>query len=144
MIQDFIKDICNLLDIPEPTLSYDTSSFSTETMMAQCDPENNIIFIRKKDRPDPDYLFAVAHETRHIWQYLKDEKLYFLNYKTSETCEDSEAYNLQIAEIDANAFAGLIMTDFFGLEPQYNGMSAIVKRKIHKRMEFLLNHEFAQ
>jgi Zn-dependent peptidase ImmA (M78 family) len=113
-------------------------------MLAQCDPEHNMIFVRKKEKPDPDYMFAIAHEIRHIWQHKKDAALYFSNYKTSETCENIDEYNLQLAELDANAFAGIIMTDVFGLKPKFNGLSDIAKNKTFEHMEHLLVTEFAR
>lgn len=54
-------------------------------------------------------------------------------------CASAEKYNLQIAELDANAFAGLIMINFFNLKPLFEGVPKSVKVKIYERMEFLKN-----
>lgn len=117
MIKEFITDVCELLEIEVPTISYDTTRFATETTMAQCKPSANTIYINKTDKPNPDYIFSIAHELRHIYQYQTDEEFYLSDYKPSNKCLSVEEYNLQIAEIDANAFASIVMTDFFSMKP---------------------------
>lgn len=64
-----------------------------------------------------------------------DRKLYISEYKPVDLCESIEEYNLQIAEIDANAFAGLVMIDFFHIRPLFKNLSARVKNEIYGRME---------
>ena len=136
MINDFITEICSILNINKPSVSYDTSNFSTETMMAQCDPSGNTIYLKKKDKPDPDYLLAIAHELRHVWQLTSDKDLYFSDYKPVEIL-GTEKYNNQLAEVDANAFAGLVMIDFFHLKPLWHGLSENNIKLIEERMEFI-------
>lgn len=137
MIYDFINDICDILNIPAPSVSFDISNFQTDTMMAQCKPDGSVIYIKKITKPSMDYLFSIAHELRHIWQIQNDEGLYFSTYKPIDLCTSVEEYNLQIAEIDANAFAGLVMIDFFRLKPLFEGVPDSVKAKIFERMEYL-------
>lgn len=60
MIHDFIKNICDILDIPTPLISHNTSNFPTETMLAQVDSLGSTIYIRKFDKPNPD-LFFLSH-----------------------------------------------------------------------------------
>lgn len=139
MIEEFITDICELLHIPIPSILYDTSHFPTETTMAQCESTSNTIYLNKLDKPNPDYLFAIAHELRHIWQIQNDEQVYFPTYKPIDLCSSVEEYNLQIAELDANAFAGLIMINFFHLKPLFEDVPNSVKSKIFERMEYLKN-----
>lgn len=143
MIKEFITDVCELLEIEIPKISYDTSHFPTKTTLAQCEPTANIIYLTKVDKPNPDYVFSIAHELRHIYQYQTDEKFYLSKYKPSNKCSSVEEYNLQIAEVDANAFAAIIMTDFFSMKPQWNGLSGKVVDTIEKRIKFLLSTEFA-
>lgn len=142
MIKEFITDVCELLEIEEPKISYDTSNFPTKTTLAQCEPETNTIYLNKADKPNQDYVFSIAHELRHIYQYQTDEEFYLSGYKPSNKCSSVEEYNLQIAEVDANAFAAIIMTDFFSMKPQWNGLSSKVIDTIKKRIEFLLTTEF--
>ena len=138
MIEEFITDICELLKIPVPSISYDTSHFPTETTMAQCELTSNIIYLNKLDEPNPDYLFAIAHELRHIFQYQDDEQFYLSNYKASDNCYSIEEYNLQIAEIDANAFASIIMVEYFHIQPQWNGLSDKVINAINSRISIII------
>lgn len=142
MIEEFITDICELLDIQVPSISYDTSHFPTKTTMAQCELTSNTIYINKPDKPNPDYLFAIAHELRHIFQYQDNEQFHLSNYKTSDNCSSVEEYNLQIAEVDANAFASIIMVEYFHMQPQWSGLSDKVIRAINNRINFLLFTEF--
>lgn len=137
MIYAFINDICDILNISIPSVSFDTSNFPTDTMMAQVNPSGDTIYLKKYDKPNPDQLFSIAHELRHIWQMQNDEKLYFSTYKPVDLYSSIEEYNLQIAELDANAFAGLVMIDFFRLKPLFEGVTDSVKSKIFERMEYL-------
>lgn len=139
MIEEFITDVCELLKIETPRISYDTSHFSTSTTLAQCEPSANMIYLTKINKPNPDYLFSIAHELRHIYQYQNNTKLYLSNYKTSDICSSVEEYNLQIAEVDANAFASIVMTDFFSIKPQWNGLSDKVVNEINKRINIIIH-----
>lgn len=143
MIEEFITDVCELLEIEVPKISYDTSHFLTKTTMAQCEPETNTIYLNKIDKPNPDYVFSIAHELRHIYQYQTDEEFYLSGYKPSNKCSSIEEYNLQIAEVDANAFASIVITDFLSLKPQWYGLSDKVIDIIEKQIKFILATEFA-
>ena len=139
MIEEFITDICELLEIPVPSISYDTSHFPTETTMAQCELTSNTIHLNKLDKPNPDYLFAITPELRHIFQYRDNEQFYLSNYKTSDNCSSVEEYNLQIAEVDANAFASIIMVEYFHMQPQWNGLSDKVIHAINDRINIIIH-----
>lgn len=141
MIHDFINDICNILNISVPHISFDTSNFQSETMMAQINSEGTTIYLRKTDKPNPDQFFSIAHELRHRWQIQTDKEWYFSDYKPRELCSSVEEYNLQFAEIDAHAFAGIMMEEFFHLKPLFQGLSDAVKSKIYSRMEYLKTTE---
>lgn len=134
---EFISDVCNILNISVPFISFDISNFPTDTMMAQCSPDCSTIYIKKIDKPNPDYLFSIAHELRHCYQIQTDIEWFLSDYKPIDLCASTEEYNLQFAEIDANAFAGLVMVDFFHLKPLFEGLSDSVKAKIFERMKQL-------
>lgn len=134
MIKEFITDVCELLEIKVPKISYDTIHFVTKTTLAQCEPVTNTIYLNKVDKLNPDYVFSIAHELRHIYQYQTDKEFYLSGYKPSNKCSSVEEYNLQIAEVDANAFASIVMTDFFSIKPQWNGLSNKVINEINKRI----------
>ena len=106
--------------------------------MAQCELTSNTIYLNKLNKPNPDYLFAIAHELRHIFQYQDDEKFYLSNYKTSDNCSSIEEYNLQIAEVDANAFASIVMVEYFHMQPQWNGLSDKVVNAINDRINIII------
>ena len=90
MIKEFITDVCELLEIKVPKISYDTIHFATKTTLAQCEPETNTIYLNKVDKLNPDYVFSIAHELRHIYQYQTDEEFYLSGYKPSNKCSSVE------------------------------------------------------
>lgn len=143
MIHNFINDICEILNISVPVVSFDTSSFQSKTTMAQVNRSCDTIYIKNHDNHDPDLFFSIAHELRHVWQIRTNEELYLSEYKPVDSCGSIEEYNLQIAEIDANAFAAMVMIDFFRITPLFNGMPDSVKDMIHERMEFINDTEFS-
>ena len=133
MIYDFINNICVILNIPIPSVSFDTSHFLTDTMMAQVNSSGDTIYLKECDKPNPDQLFSIAHELRHIWQIENYNDLYFSDYQNVDAI-GTEKYNLQPAEIDANAFASIVMVDFFHLQPQYKDLSGAVISAIKNRI----------
>ena len=137
MLNEFMMEICNLLNISIPVVSFDTSHFESSTTMAQCNSSGTTIYLRKLEKLNPDYLFSVAHELRHIWQIQTNKDIYFSNYKTVKQCKNLDEYNLQPAEIDSNAFAGLIMIEFFHIKPLFSSMSKNVIAEILKRMNVI-------
>ena len=139
MIEQFIKDVCTILKIEQPTISYDVSKFPTPTTMAMCSSDGLTIYLRQSDKLTPDLFFAIAHEMRHIWQIRTDYDFYLKDYKTSDMLPIEE-YNLQIAEIDANAFAGIVLTDFFKLQPLYKGMSEAVISEIENQQLKIIDY----
>ena len=48
MIKEFVSEICEIIDISIPEISYDTSNFASDTMMAQVDSDGKTIFVKKK------------------------------------------------------------------------------------------------
>lgn len=142
MINKFLDYICRMLHIEVPAVSFDESKFPTKTMKAYYDPLEKTMFLRKFDNLNLDILFAVSHELRHIWQVKTNEKFYFSNYKPIKETDSLEDYNLQIAEVDAHAFAALLMMENFGVKPLFNGLSDTVKRKIDERIVYLKKTEF--
>lgn len=137
MIEDYIVDLCNLLEVDVPKISYDTSKFQSKTTMAQCDLHGHTIYLAKINKPNPDYIFAIAHEIRHIWQLHYHKNTYFVNYKPIHMADSLSKYNLQPAEIDANAFAAAIMINWFGLRPQWDNVPQNVINEINKRMKLI-------
>lgn len=138
MFNSFIVDICEILDIEVPKIEY-KNAFDTPTMMACCDSNGTTIYIKPIDNPNLDYFFAIAHELRHIWQIQIDKEFYFSTYMPANLFLSIDDYNLQDAEIDANAFAGMVMVDFFQVKPLYQGLSDKVKTEINKRINTIID-----
>lgn len=105
-------------------------------MMACCDISSRTIYLRHSNQnPDPDTMFAIAHELRHLWQSAVKPQVIKQYRPVSEL--SILDYNLQLAELDANAFAGLVMISFFSLKPMFNNVPDKVKELIYQRMKLL-------
>ena len=89
------------------------------------------IFLRDDyDKPYVEY-FAVAHELRHIWQYISGFSLD--DYKErSELSVDQ--YNKQFLEIDANAFAQLMLSRYLHIMID---LPILLTDDIQKRMKII-------
>lgn len=131
--EDYIKSICAVLKINLPEVIEDSERFNQKTMFAEADLKNNRIFLSDKVG-FTDFDFAIAHELRHLWQAQDDFDKWFGNYvKSSET--DIETYNLQPAEIDANAFATIVMVDVYHLKPRFDNLPKEIVDLIYERAE---------
>lgn len=141
MIKNYLIALCDLLDINMPSVSYDTSKFNSKTMMAMAEinEKGSKIYLMKKSNPDPDYLFAIAHEMRHICQAKTNMDLYLSNYKTANQFSSVNEYNLQLAEVDANAFAAIVMINMFGVKPTWNNLSDKVIAIVEQQMNSMID-----
>ncbi|MCU6706327.1 Uncharacterised protein [uncultured Ruminococcus sp.] len=126
---EFIEIVCSNLKITKPIVE-EVLFLHTPTQLAEYVPADNVLKYRM-DKIPLDTMFSIAHELRHIWQ-MKNCPEIFQNYINS-TDTDIEQYNLQSAEIDANAYAMVIMESGFGITPQFKGLSEKVKKKISLR-----------
>lgn len=137
-LNTYINNICDELEIKVPVISYDTSHFPTPTTLAMVKAgtgdRTGTLYIRKMDKPNPDFLFCIAHELRHLWQVRYHENFYMSDYKTSDVL-GVEAYNLQPAEIDANAFGAVIMEDYFDIEMTFDCFSDKIFDAIQDRAD---------
>ncbi len=134
-LREFINKISRLLEIQSPKISTDTN-FAAETFIAQYDPETDTVFVDMFQEPRI-LLFTAAHELRHKWQRENDPDFYFGDYKPRSDFNDSDAYNLQTAELDANAFGFLVMEIFLGVEIHMNGLKESTEIKILDTMDEL-------
>lgn len=134
MIDKYIIQVCEILGIVQPIVSFDKSHFKTSTTLAQCSSDGNTIFVNLPDAPDLDVFFAISHELRHVWQIRTNRAYYFDNYIPPEAI-DQKSYNMQPAEIDANAFSVCVMSTLFGIAPDFKGLPDDVRDCIFKRAE---------
>lgn len=127
----FTYDLADILDIEDPDIIVDDDLLNYG-ILACFMPDEYSVHICLETGNLFNMLFALAHEFRHIWQYKEDEDKYIKNQK-SKMDLGSKAYNLQIAEVDANAFAHLIMTNWLGVKPTFENLDDEVKEAIYKR-----------
>ena len=132
-VEKYIRTICDLLNIEIPQIVETGDVLDTDTMLAKADILNRKIYLSGKSK-SMDFWFAIAHELRHIWQAQDDFDKWFGNYMQIENT-DIETYNLQDAELDANAFAMIVMVDVFGVKPKFNGLSPRIVEKIANRAD---------
>lgn len=127
-LNEYIQMLCSDLNINTPRIKYVSSLPNTQ--LARLNLFKNVIEI-KKGISSPDLYFAIAHELRHVWQC----KTGVLNVDTYNYDSSSDGYNLQSEEIDANAYATIVMVEVFGIEPNFEGLSEEVKQAIHSRID---------
>ena len=133
-IYQFVKLICNDLKIKKPKVEF--GKLQTNTMLASYNYKKDIITIKKDYEDIRDLYFSIAHELRH--KYQVDRKIFdFDDYKLSDNI-DLKNYNLQPQEIDANAYAALIMMSLFSVKPLFKGLDDDVKKEINKRIDKLI------
>ena len=129
----FSREICDILDIPVPFIKFVSADrMHTGTQIAALTPD--AVLIRNDIEISEELFFALAHELRHAYQIASGESLE--EYRTSDRIS-IEQYNLQPLEVDANAFGALIMSDFFGIVPQFRNMPDTVRKAIKDRMKQL-------
>lgn len=144
-VEKFVAELCQILNVPTPKLVVDNEPLQTETKLARLTPPDDEttgykIYIKPVEKPTPDLMFAIAHELRHEWQFEKRKEVFFKEYHLRAECRDVEEYNNQLAELDAHAFAAIVMVNYFGLEPQFNGLSENTKRKIKERVKDIVDN----
>lgn len=129
----FAREICDILEISVPDIKFVSADrMHTGTQIAALTP--NAVLIRDDIAVSPELFFALAHELRHAHQIAHGKSLE--EYRTSDRIS-TEQYNLQPLEVDANAFGALIMSDFFGIVPQFRNMPDTVRKAIKDRMKQL-------
>lgn len=117
--KDFILMVADILEIPVPRLSCDTSGFIGKHQNGGTDGKT--IFLKKSYPTKMDMFFSVAHEMRHIWQIQNGV---VINRTNRENCSVEE-YNQQDTEIDANAFAAMVIMNTFPLPLSLTGFPHI-------------------
>ena len=123
-----VKYNADNLNIPAPKIKLvPPSAFSTATTQAAMSSDGKQININKntwqewESAEQPfDIWLVISHECRHAWQTRdKEFSKHFKNYMSSASLS-LEEYNMQPAEIDAWAWALLIIEQMFGVRPDLN------------------------
>ena len=140
MINGYIRTLCNMLQIPMPQVFYNDRELA-EGEHAKLTPDGKRLFLRKLKTPSLDQLFAAAFELRRSWQRKTDEQLYFGEYHPREELSLRD-FAIQPAEVDANAFAAVVVSAFFGVEPVFDELPGAARSKIDRRCEEIRRNEF--
>ena len=93
-------------------LQYDGKSFrgiTENTKTGNPETEKALFILLDGGLSEDMLLHDLAHEMRHVWQRAVAPARYFSNYTADYNKIGFEKYWLQPAEIDANAFADLIL-----------------------------------
>lgn len=145
-ILEFIKEVCEDLCISIPdSIVTDDKKFNQGTQLATLAYENekSILYLRTKyEYGDVDMAFSIAHELRHKYQ-IDTHVFDFDNYKTSDKLSIRE-YNLQSEEVDANAYAYIVLLDFFKLKVDFKLLlkDDAVADVIMKRVDVIIENEY--
>ena len=145
-ILEFIKEVCEDLCISiHDSIVTDDKKFNQGTQLATLAYENekSILYLRTKyEYGDVDMAFAIAHELRHKYQ-IDTHVFDFDNYKTSDKLSIRE-YNLQSEEVDANAYAYIVLLDFFKLKVDFKLLlkDDAVADVIMKRVDVIIENEY--
>lgn len=67
MIDKFMNEVCKILEINPPRISFGENHFANTTMLTQCSSDGQHIFLRNKEA-NPDIFFSIAYELRHVRQ----------------------------------------------------------------------------
>lgn len=108
--EKFCNEVCKKLKISAPEMVFDSS----KTDLATYRTHEDVIIVNDK-QPAFKQLYGIVHELRHKWQIENDVDYYFGTYKGNDEFEDDDLYNLQVAEIDANAYARLMIGVIFNV-----------------------------
>ena len=144
IIRQFVKDVADILKIDAPEVTQNADNFESDTMLAQVYVRGDgrfFVYLKDIDNITLDTYFSIAHEMRHIWQVKTDFETYMRSYKNRSNLS-LEDYNNQLAEIDANAFATVIMEILFDITPLYSGMSEKTIELIEERADYIIDNEF--
>ena len=136
-IRQFADECSDFLGIKCPKITFGFSKLKQGNLSVLVLDENKQVkSIKVSDECEDilDIYFAICHELRHVYQTVYAPDL-FSQYATIDDGLSTEEYNLQPAEIDANAFASVYMREKFGVSPLFRSYSEKVKNEIYLQMK---------
>lgn len=83
MINNYVKMICGMLELPMPQVFYNDSALEPG-QHARLTPDGKQLYLRKLKTASLDQLFAASSELRREWQRRRDAAMYYGSYKTRE------------------------------------------------------------
>lgn len=131
MLKRLSEMVACVLEVPVPRIE-EVDELNTKTQAGAMDIDNNVLYLRKS-ASQPDKMFAIAHELRHVWQDAHDAC--GLSEHIAAGTVDTITYNRQPSEIDANAFGVIVMSDVARLKPMFDGFDEETKRMIFARAD---------
>ena len=121
-LQEFINLTAAILDIDDYEIRVDQENQLDKTTKAGYVFGTNTILINKT-LTNPlttdkyiEVFMVIAHEMRHMWQSLYHFETYYADGYITEN-DNEAAYERQLSEVDANAFAWLMIEFYFGKHP---------------------------
>lgn len=132
-IVKLVKACADLLGVNCPKIDFDYEAKKVGNLAGL---DNGILKVVHDYDNIYDIYFAICHEMRHLYQLTYNQDI-FKNYIELSDEIDTEKYNLQAAEIDANAFATIFIEQNIGVRPLFLGYSDKVKEKIFERVDEL-------
>lgn len=140
MINNYIRTISGMLGLPMPQVFYNDRALQPG-QHAKLTPDGKQLYLRKLKTASLDQLFAAAAELRREWQRKTDAQLYFGEYKSLGELSARE-FSTQPSEVDSSAFAAVIVSAFFGVEPVFDELPGAARAKIERRCEEIRRNEF--
>lgn len=132
-LNEYIQLICDMLKLEVPKLIFTNEHLVSDTEWACYSFKDHEIFIRENSKITLEVLFSIAHELRHAWQSTYHANEYLEDYIPREEFNNIIEYNKQPAEIDANAFAIVIMVNIFHRQPIIDTLTDEIKKLIMER-----------
>ena len=138
---------CSTLSVPFPKVIRiaNASEFISASLKCAVSSDGNELLINKDfAESNVDTLFiwlTLSHECRHIWQIQNREDL-FKQYEQSSSLSVQE-YNAQAAEIDAWAWAIIVVGNLFGVRPTFEeNFGAELWAQIQERAREIVAEDF--
>ncbi len=148
MIRQSAEIICEELldDMKTPDIIFtripEMQTATTKAMAVLSEAEEPKIYIDPSNKVDPTLVMVIGHELRHVYQfYVKKERSELERHMNSSDVT-TEEYNLQLSEVDANAFGQICQEQITGTRPLWFNLSEKVKNAISARREQILKDEF--
>lgn len=147
LIKEIVKFNCRALKIEKPKIEVvNSDKMPTKTTLSTASSGGGVLLINeivKTVSPEWRLWLILSHECRHLWQSTKEEfKQSFSNYLTSAET-DLFSYNNQPAEIDANAWAMVVVKNVFNINVSFEkDLGKELQQKIFDRAVEIINGPF--
>lgn len=140
ILRFFTSEVCRILNVKEPKVSFDSSvideitgDFNAPSVYEQ---HQDIIYIRSYFEPVFMTFFSIASEIRHTWQHHYYPSKYYSNYaRLDKKHRNYIEFYSQPAEIDACAFAHVVIEENFHTSCEHEGYTPQMIEWVEKRKE---------